>query len=199
MIMFTGLVEAVGKVVQVIGSGTGRRVFIETDLDVSPGDSVAVDGVCLTVEDVIERGFWTYMSRETLEVSKFGKTLRVSSKVNLERALLANSRLGGHFVLGHVDSIGRITAMHRESDSFIWDIVLLKPEFSKYIVYKGSIAVDGVSLTVNSVSGSRFSIRLIPFTISHTNFSDRKIGDLVNLEFDIIAKYVEKLTLGSGK
>ncbi len=191
--MFTGLVEAVGKITEVRSSNNGKRVFIENDLEVTAGDSVSVDGVCLTVEETNSRGFWTYMSRETLSVSKFGHVLRRSMRVNLERALLPSSRMGGHFVLGHVDSTGKLLSIRREAESVVWKIAILKPEFARYVVYKGSIAVDGVSLTVNSVEGNQFSIRLIPFTLSHTNFEDRRAGDLLNLEFDIIAKYVEKL------
>ncbi len=191
--MFTGLVEAVGKIVDVRPAGTGKRVRIATDLEVAPGDSIAVDGTCLTAEELLTDGFWTYMSAETLKVTKFRFTLRKNVEVNLERALAVGDRLGGHFVLGHVDAVGKLLSTKKESESVIWNIGLTDTSFSKYLVYKGSIAVDGVSLTINSVSGSSFSIRLIPFTLSHTTFGHRRPGDLLNLEFDVIAKYVEKL------
>ncbi len=197
--MFTGLVEDVGTVVDVRSTGMGKRIRVRTGLEVEPGDSVAVDGVCLTVEGLTPDGFWTYLSRETLGVTKFRAGIRVSARVNLERALAVGERLGGHFVLGHVDSTGKLLSIKRDAESVIWQIRLLEPEFSKYMVYKGSIAVDGVSLTINSVSGSMFSIRLIPFTLSHTNFGDRRPGDILNLEFDVLAKYVEKLLSNRGE
>jgi len=190
--MFTGLIEAVGKIGDLKPAGSGRRVFVETKLEVHESDSVAVDGVCLTVEKVEPDGFWTYMSPETLRVSKFGRTLSIGMAVNLERALEVGARMGGHFVLGHVDAIGRLIAVRPNRETTAWEIEVLNPKLAKYLVFKGSIAVDGVSLTINEVYGVRFKVQLIPYTLEHTTFKAKHIGDIFNLEFDIIAKYVEK-------
>ena len=188
--MFTGLVEAVGTVRSVRKSGEGARLTIESSLEgLVPGESVSVDGVCQTVADVDAARFSCDVLRETLRVSNF-PLLRPGSRVNLERSLAAGARLGGHIVNGHVDGTGSVRRVIRKPLSIE---IAVEPALLRYIVPKGPVAVNGASLTVGpSVRGDRFTVFIVPHTWEHTNLRDLKAGGTVNVEVDIIAKYVEK-------
>lgn len=191
--MFTGIIVSLGKVKSVKREGRGKRVFIENELSekLKVGESVAVDGVCLTVDERTRDGFFVYLSDETLRVSKFGKVLRPGYRVNLEPPLSLETPIGGHLVTGHIDCLGRILKIVPKEGAATWATEILDPSFRKYVIYKGSVALDGVSLTVSRVTPRGFEVELIPYTLSHTNFLDRKVGEFVNLEFDLLGKYVE--------
>ena len=192
--MFTGIVEEVGSV-QRIEWGTHSAILKihagEVLKDIKPGDSVAVNGVCLTVTEVFSDGFGADVMHESLNRSTLRKLTR-GSGVNLERAMPVNGRFGGHMVTGHVDGVGKIIRIRRD-DIAVWYTVEAKTEVMRYIVEKGSIAMDGISLTVAAVAQTDFSVSAIPHTVSRTVLQERKEGDLVNLETDIIGKYVEKI------
>lgn len=190
--MFTGLVEAVGAVAEVARTATGLRLRIDTALAsaLAPGDSLAVNGVCLTVVTVDAAGVQADISPETARVTTLGEA-RSGSIVNLERPLRADGRLGGHFVQGHVDGFGRVEEIREEGDSH-WITVQYPSQLGRYIVRKGSIAVEGVSLTVAGVDAHRFDVQIIPFTWKHTTLSGLRSGDAVNLECDVLAKYVAR-------
>lgn len=187
--MFTGIVEEVGQ----IKSITDTSVVIECAKvldEVKHGDSVAVNGVCLTVSNYDLTSFQADVSKETMRVTKLG-SLSVKTFVNLERAMLVNSRFGGHIVSGHVDCVGKVLHLKKQNEFF--DVKISFPrEYSKYVVKKGSVTVDGVSLTVYDLTDNSFSVAVIPHTYEHTNIKYLKNNDNVNLEFDILAKYVEK-------
>ena len=188
--MFTGLVETVGAVRAVRRNAGGVRLTIETPLEgLAVGESVSVDGVCQTVACVDGTCFSCDVLRETLRVSNLG-SFRPGSCVNLERALAAGARIGGHIVNGHVDGLGTVTKVVRRPPGME---IALEPALLRYVVPKGSIAVNGVSLTVApAVKNSRFGVFIIPHTWDHTTLKDLKAGSRVNIEVDIIAKYVEK-------
>ncbi len=190
--MFTGLIEAVGAIADVARTATGLRLRIDTALAgaLRPGDSLAVNGVCLTVVTIDGTSVHADVSPETLRVTTLGAA-RPGSVVNLERPLRADGRLGGHFVQGHVDAPGRIEEIREEGDSH-WITVQYPSQLERYIVRKGSIAVDGVSLTVAGVDAQRFDVQIIPFTWQHTNLNGLRSGDAVNLECDVLAKYVAR-------
>ncbi len=196
--MFTGIIEAVGEIATLEAKGTDLRVRVRTgklDLsDVAPGDSIAVSGVCLTVVGLPGDGFWADVSGETLARTLFAD-LRVGSRVNLEKALLPTTRLGGHLVSGHVDGVGEV--VERRGDGRSERIRVRAPaELAKYIAEKGSICVDGVSLTVNAVEGALFDLNIVPHTLTETTIDEYRPGRKVNLEVDIIARYLERLLLG---
>ncbi len=188
--MFTGLVEAVGEIVGLTPSGGGARIEIATDLarELSLGDSLAVSGVCLTVAARDDGRVCADVGPETLRVTALGR-LAPRSLVNLERSMRADSRFGGHFVQGHVDAVGRIEAMRADVD-FHWVTVGYPPVFAANLVHRGSIAVDGISLTVAGLADDRFDLMIIPFTMAHTNLRRAGVGTPVNLEFDMVGKYV---------
>ena len=192
--MFTGIVEELGTVKK-IKKGANSAVFTiraEQILDdLKTGDSVAVNGICLTVTACLEDGFTADVMHETLNRSALIQ-LSLGQHVNLERAMPANGRFGGHIVAGHVDGTGKITEIRRD-DNAVWYTIQASPQIMKYIVTKGSVTVDGFSLTVAKVSETDFSISAIPHTVKITVLGERKEGDIVNLETDIIGKYVEKL------
>ena len=198
--MFTGIVTNVGKVKSIRRQGRGKRIFVLSELSskVSVGDSLSVDGVCLTVEDKTRDGFWLFLSEETLYVTKFGKVLRPGYRVNLELPLSLSTPLGGHIVTGHIDCTGKILRIVPKEGSATWEVAIDETEFKKYVIYKGSVALDGVSLTVSKVTLRGFEVELIPHTLSHTNFLDRRVGELVNLEFDLLGKYVEHFLKSMG-
>ena len=191
--MFTGIVEEMGKL-QNIKKGTHSAVLQiaakEITADLHIGDSVAVNGVCLTVTDFNSSGFSADVMHETLKRTALSG-LKIGSPVNLERAMAANGRFGGHIVSGHVDGIGQITDITRD-DNAIWYTIAAAPTVMHYIVEKGSIAIDGISLTVARVNEQSFAISAIPHTVAVTTLGGKGIGDSVNLENDIIGKYVEK-------
>lgn len=188
--MFTGIIEATGKVLT-INEGRlairAERIFS----DVNIGDSISINGACLTVVNLGTSTIDVDLSEETMSRTNFGD-LQQGGYVNLERALTPNSRMGGHFVQGHVDAKGYIKSVVKNQNSCVFTIDAPQ-SLSKYIVEKGFVAVDGISLTVMAKSGSSFSISVIPYTLSNTNLIERGKGDSVNLEVDILAKYVESL------
>lgn len=192
--MFTGIIEEIGTV-DAIRKGARSAVLVihgnKIFSDLKIGDSVATNGVCLTATEITGKTFSADVMNETLSRSTLGK-LRPGSPVNLERAMAADGRFGGHMVAGHVDGTGKILHIRRD-DNAIWYTILADPEIMRYIVEKGSIAIDGISLTVAAVDNTSFSVSTIPHTVSQTNLHQRRRGDLVNLETDIIGKYVEKL------
>ncbi|RMG92906.1 MAG: riboflavin synthase [Candidatus Dadabacteria bacterium] len=195
--MFTGIVQDVGTVREISTVPGGKRLRIATGLDTADfelGESVAVDGVCLTVTEIAPGRFSADASPETLGRSTLS-ALRPGRRVNLERALRLTDRLGGHLVLGHVDATGRVLGIRTEG---AFRVVRFEapPEVARYLVEKGSVAVDGVSLTVYEVSAGQFSVAVIPHTWDATALADRAPGDPVNLEADILAKYVERLLGG---
>ncbi len=196
--MFTGLIDRVGKIRgrKPGGSGVALDVYSGPDYEVGLGDSVAVSGLCLTVTGLAADGFKVDVSSESLARSTLAD-LAVGAGVNLERALRLGDRLGGHLVSGHVDAVGRVADVRPEG-TFARVTVFAPPEITELTVEKGSIAVDGISLTVNGVERDRFWMMIIPETLSRTTLGDRRQGDKVNLETDLIGKYVAKL-MGKDK
>ncbi|HED00649.1 MAG TPA: riboflavin synthase [Proteobacteria bacterium] len=194
--MFTGIVETLGTIRKKASSGQGLRLTIEADTkwsDLMPGESIAVNGACLTVADLSGSAFTVDVSPESIRRTTMGR-INAGDKVNLERALRSTDRLGGHIVTGHIDATGVILSRQEQAAFTLFSIQIPKG-FAKYVIEKGSIAVDGISLTVNDCHDSSFSVSIIPFTARHTTMGQRKTGDVVNIEFDIIGKYVEKLLL----
>lgn len=198
--MFTGIIEEIGKIKAI--KRASRSVSLEVEarkvlIDTRIGDSISTNGVCLTVTSMEEGGSFTAdVMSETMSRSNLGD-LKSGDRVNLERALCLNSRLGGHMVSGHIDGTGRISAKTQDEIA-IWVTVSASPEILRYIIEKGSICIDGVSLTVAAVSETEFKVSIIPHTQDETTLTAKRIGAIVNLENDMIAKYVEKL-LGKGK
>lgn len=193
--MFTGLIEEVGTVARLEGSARGARLTIrcKTVLEnTRTGDSIATNGVCLTVTGRTGDTFTADVMAESLRRSGLG-TLRTGDRVNLERAMPADGRFGGHIVSGHIDGTGTVRELAPEGDNAVWVTVAAAPALLRYIVEKGSIAIDGISLTVAFVDDQCFKVSIIPHTGAETTLLHRKPGDTVNLECDIIAKYIEKL------
>lgn len=192
--MFTGIVEELGAI-RAVRRGAASAVLsigaAEVLSDLKIGDSVAVNGVCLTVTSLDDGGFTADVMHETLNRSSLG-ALVPGSRVNLERAMPANGRFGGHIVSGHIDGTGKIASV-RPDDNALWYTISAAPELLRYIVEKGSITIDGISLTVAAVDEVSFSVSLIPHTAAVTTLGKKRAGDIVNLETDIIGKYVEKL------
>jgi riboflavin synthase len=196
--MFTGIIEDKGKVLRVEYRGQEKKLTIELPTyltEVQLGDSININGVCLTVVQKKEQGIELDMSQETLQKTIL-RELRVGDQVNLERALTLTGRLGGHIVTGHIDGIGEIIEKKKERD-FLRLRIRIPESISRYVVQKGSIAIDGISLTVNECKAAEIQLTLIPYTIEKTTLLDKKVGDQVNVETDILGKYVEKL-LGQG-
>ncbi len=192
--MFTGIIEEIGTVSSVKQSGSSSFIEIQAKKvleDVHIGDSIAVNGVCLTVTHFGGGVFRADVMNETLSRSSLGK-LTSGSPVNLERAMAAGGRFGGHIVSGHIDGTGTVTDIKNDGIA-VWYTVSAAPELLRYIVEKGSIAIDGISLTVAKVTDTSFSVSIIPHTAAQTILGSRKVSDIVNLENDIIGKYVEKL------
>ncbi len=188
--MFTGLIESVGQVAEVKRMAEGFRLRLATPMarELGPGDSVAVNGVCLTVVSASPDELHTDISPETARVSALGSLTR-GAFVNLERPLRADARLGGHFVQGHIDATGTIEDIRQEGEHF-WLTVGFPPLLAPYIVRKGSVALDGISLTVAGVDAGRLDVQIIPYTWSHTNLHAARVRDPVNIECDILGKYV---------
>ena len=192
--MFTGLIEGTGKVVKIESRGKDMRLSIEASFELEglhKGESVAVDGVCLTVVFWEGRTFTVDVSQETLTRSTTGQR-RLGDEVNLERALKLGDRLGGHLVNGHVDGRSRVTSLKKRGDSLIFEFEV-DQGLARYLVEKGSVAVNGVSLTVNRCTEKTFQVNIVPHTAQVTTIGNLKVGDEVNIEVDIIAKYVERL------
>jgi riboflavin synthase len=196
--MFTGLIEAIGEVAEMKTTPSGVRLRVTTPMapEIAPGDSVAINGVCLTAVSSDDGGIHADISPETARVTALG-SLRRGSLVNLERPLRADARLGGHFVQGHVDATGTIEEIRPDGDSF-WLTVRYPSLLAPYIVRKGSIAVDGISLTVAGLDERLFDVQIIPYTWEHTNLHLAKAGDPVNLECDILGKYVVRVAELAG-
>jgi riboflavin synthase len=198
--MFTGLIEEKGKLLDKIKTGDGLRLVFNAKIvfgDLQIGSSISVNGVCLTVVELNKNSFAVDTIEETLKKTNLGK-LNLGDFVNLERPLKADARLGGHFVLGHVDTTGTVTSVKELSNSHF--VTISFPEnFQKYLIYVGSVAIDGVSMTVAEVNNNSFSVGIIPHTWAETVFSSKKQGDTVNLEFDVLGKYVEKIMEGKAE
>lgn len=192
--MFTGIVEEMGIVKSLEIKDKTSRIKIEAEKvlqDTKLGDSISTNGVCLTVTNITDSFFEADIMGETLSRSNLGQ-LKNGSRVNLERALTLSSRLGGHIVSGHIDGEGEIDEIRRE-DISIWIGIKCSNDILRYVVEKGSIAIDGISLTVAYVDEKRFKVSIIPHTGEETTLTDRKVGDKVNLECDVVGKYIEKL------
>lgn len=196
--MFTGIIEAQGKLQSLTPKGGDLALTVQSDQldfsDVKLGDSIAVNGVCLTVTQLGERSFSADVSRETLSLTSLGQ-LKPGSVVNLEKAMQPTSRFGGHIVSGHVDGLGKVVRLTPDARSIRIDVEA-PAELAKYIAHKGSITVDGISLTVNSVAGKIFSLNIIPHTAEITTIGGWQAGSQVNLEVDVVARYLERLLLG---
>lgn len=196
--MFTGIIEELGSVRSIEERGENARIVISANVvteGTNHGDSISVNGVCLTALDIHPDSFAADVSRETLLRSTLGR-LRPGSPVNLERAVTPATRLGGHIVQGHVDACGRFTGVEDHGES--WTVKIAYPkEIARYLVFKGSVAVEGISLTIAGLADDHFEVAIIPKTWEVTNLSRLKPGDEVNLEVDIIGKYVERLLAGS--
>jgi riboflavin synthase len=188
--MFTGIIEEVGALLALAPRFTVRAAVVGGGL--RTGDSVSVNGVCLTVVEPGRDGFTADVSPETLERSTLG-ALRPGAALNLERAMPAGGRLGGHIVQGHIDGVGEIMALHQAGGGNWWLEVAAPPELDRYLVFKGSVAIDGISLTVARAGEARIAVAVIPHTFAQTNLRGRRPGDRVNLECDVLAKYVEKM------
>jgi riboflavin synthase len=196
--MFTGIIEAVGTVASLESRGSDMRITIRSgklDLgDVKLGDSIAVNGICLTAVALPGDGFVADVSNETIRRSAFA-ILKVGSRVNLEKALTPTTRLGGHLVSGHVDGVGELLSLNNDGRSVKMRIQA-PAELARYVAEKGSITVDGVSLTVNAVDGRLFDLNIVPHTMQETTLVDFSVGQRINLEVDLIARYLERLLLG---
>lgn len=193
--MFTGIIEELGSVAAIEPRTAGSRLRIAAPIvceDVREGDSVSVNGVCLTAVDLRSGSFGADVSPETLKRSSLG-SLQRGSRVNLERALKANSRLGGHIVQGHVDAMGEVLSLDLLGDNNWWLRLRVPPEIDRYLVFKGSVAIDGISLTIAEVESGRIAVTILPHTYEHTNLKGMRAGVAVNLETDVLAKYVEKM------
>jgi riboflavin synthase len=188
--MFTGLVETVGEVAEIKPTPSGLRLRLHTDLSgvLTPGDSLAVNGVCLTVVSSDADGVHMDVSPETIRVTTLG-SLKRGTAVNLERPMRADSRVGGHFVQGHVDATGTIEDIRQDGECW-WVTVKFPPSLAAQVVRKGSIAIDGISLTVAGVDDRRLDVQIIPYTWQHTNLKSVRVHDAVNLECDMLGKYV---------
>lgn len=190
--MFTGIIEDIGTIIGIAKSSGKWEIHIKTTLqkqEIQGGESISIDGACLTVTRVTQEGFCADASLETLSVTTL-KEKKVGVRVNLERAMRYDGRFGGHIVMGHVDGVGTITDIKKEGESA--KLTIEVPEnISKYIVKKGSVAIDGISLTVNEQGNNIFTVNIIPFTASKTTIIGKKVRDTVNIETDIIGKYVE--------
>jgi riboflavin synthase len=192
--MFTGIIESVGTVVSLKPFSKGFVLEVDSGLDLTKdavGDSIAVDGICLTATRISGSKFSATASRETVTRSTLG-SLKAGSKVNIERALTLSTRLGGHIVLGHIDCVAGIREKTVAGESIRMRIELDRA-YSKYVIEKGSISVDGISLTINVISADSFELNIIPFTLESTSLTLKTSGDRVNLEFDVIGKYVQRM------
>ena len=196
--MFTGIISAIGEIASLEPRGGDVRLTINTGNlalgDVHLGDSIACNGACLTAVQLTGHGFVADVSVETLGLTTVGNW-KTGSRINLEKAMQASDRFGGHIVSGHVDGIGEVVSLHEDARS--WRFRIRAPRgLAKYIAHKGSITVDGTSLTINKVGGAEFELNIVPHTMTHTVMSDYRVGTKVNLEVDLVARYLERLLLG---
>jgi len=195
--MFTGIIEAIGNISKIESNGPDSRIVFKAGRmkldDVKIGDSMSVNGVCLSIIEKTKDSFSSDLSRETLSLTTFME-MRANSKVNLEKAMSFSSRVNGHFIAGHVDGVGVIKGMRNDGRSILI-LIEFPGELEKYISKKGSISVDGVSLTINGTKENTFSINIIPHTLSGSIISEYNIGTKVNIEVDLIARYLEKLVI----
>ncbi|RGY98111.1 riboflavin synthase [Clostridium sp. AM58-1XD] len=192
--MFTGIIEETGKVLSIKKGSFSAILTVQCSVvigGIKEGDSIAVNGVCLTATSIGSSSFCADVMHETMNRSSLG-FLRPGSLVNLERAMAADGRFGGHIVSGHVDGTGIISSVRKDGNA-VWYTVRTSPDVLRYIVEKGSITIDGISLTVAKVDDNNFSVSVIPHTSQHTALTEKRTGDIVNLENDVIGKYVEKL------
>lgn len=197
--MFTGIIEELGEIKSIDPKGKESRLTIKAKKvleDAGPGDSISANGVCLTVVNISKGAFSADISLETLKVTNLGN-LKIGDKINLERSLKITDRLSGHIVSGHVDGTGVIKEKKIE-ESTIYPWIEVPDDFCKYMVLRGSIAVDGVSLTIAGIRGNRFKVAIIPHTASLTTLGVKGVGDSVNIEVDMVAKYIEKILSGEG-
>jgi riboflavin synthase len=195
--MFTGIIESLGKVESLQNVGGDVRLRIQTDLDMSDvhlGDSIATNGICLTVIDWGENWYAADVSRESLNRSTLA-SWKAGQVVNVEKAMLPTTHFGGHIVSGHVDAVGEITVVRSDARSLYFEVTA-PVEIAKYLAEKGSVTVDGISLTINHLRGNILSLNLIPHTAERTNIGTWKVGSQVNLEVDVLARYIERLLLG---
>ncbi len=198
--MFTGIIEELGSVVAIEEQPDAKRITFSGPLvtsDVGRGDSIAVNGACLTAVEIASGTFTADVMHETLRLTALG-SLSIGSVVNLERAMNAATRFGGHMVLGHVDGVGELVS-RKPSENWEWVTIRIPAELMKYVVLKGSITIDGISLTVNEVTSDTVSFSLIPETLRLTTLGPKGVGDLVNVEVDIMAKHIEKLIESRNK
>jgi riboflavin synthase len=196
--MFTGIISAIGDIAQLEQRGGDVRLTIRSGnlslADVQLGDSIACNGGCLTAVELTGEGFVADVSVETLNLTTIGNW-QTGSRINLEKAMQASDRFGGHIVSGHVDGIGEVISLHEDARS--WRFRIRAPrDLAKYIAHKGSITVDGTSLTINKVEGAEFELNIVPHTMTHTVMGDYQVGTKVNLEVDLVARYLERLLLG---
>ncbi|MFH2061114.1 MAG: riboflavin synthase [Pseudomonadota bacterium] len=197
--MFTGIIESFGTIKKIESTGEGKQLSIGCDLDLSKtriGDSIAVNGACLTAVSIEKHLFKVDMAPETVERTTF-KTLAIGSRVNIERALKLSDRIDGHLVSGHIDGTGTIASINKKSNAVIVTINIL-PKLASDLIEKGSVAIDGISLTINRCSENDFQVSIIPHTALVTTIGLKKVGDQVNIETDMIGKYVKKLLIGSS-
>ncbi|HEX6501639.1 MAG TPA: riboflavin synthase [Terriglobales bacterium] len=199
--MFTGIIEEVGRVARIDQKGENRRITVEaaeTPKELKTGNSVAVSGVCLTALDIRPGTFCADLAPETWVRTSFSR-IHEGALINLELPMKADGRFGGHIVQGHVDGVGRLIAFDRIPDSENWWLHIELPrEIDRYVVYKGSISIEGISLTVAKIEDRRCTVAIIPHTVEMTNLNSLRPGDPVNLETDLIAKYVEKMMTGES-
>ncbi len=192
--MFSGIIEKTGKISRIEKNSDGARLVVSVDsfMDgVKLGDSIALNGTCITVVSFDSSSFESDLSNETLKKTTLAN-LEVGDDCNLEKAMLLNERIGGHLVSGHIDGLGKVESIEKDGESF-WFKIKADKQIMKYVVYKGSIAVDGISLTVAECDNSSFSVAIIPHTLECTTLNNKKVDSKVNLEVDMIGKYVEKL------
>jgi riboflavin synthase len=196
--MFTGIIEDIGTLISINKMGGRWELSVKTSIpphDIKEGDSISIDGVCLTVTRIAKGMFYVDASLETLNLTTL-KEKKAGSRVNIERAIKSDGRFGGHIVMGHVDGIGTIVDIKKSGDSARLEIKI-PADISKHIVKKGSVAIDGISLTVNEQSDNTFTVNIIPYTLSKTTLSKKNLRDKVNIETDIIGKYIESFILKS--
>jgi riboflavin synthase len=196
--MFTGIIESFGTIKRIVSDGEGKVLYIGCDLDLSGsriGDSIAVNGACLTAVSLEKNAFKVDVAPETVDRTTF-KYLRPGSRVNIERALKLSDRIDGHLVSGHIDGTGTISSMTRKSNALVIRIDVL-PKLAADMIEKGSVAIEGISLTINQCSDRDFEVSIIPHTADMTTIGQKRVGDKVNIETDMIGKYVKKMLMGS--